>query len=87
MTKRKNNTMPSERRGRDLCGFILGSQPCDLEYRGKTGGQVGEKTEGAHVTSRQAGYKPALGKLTDSMSLPAPSLTSHLHIFYNLCPI
>lgn len=46
MTKTKNNMTSSERRGRDLCGFILGSQPCDLQYRGKPGRSDGREYRG-----------------------------------------
>jgi len=80
MTKRKNNMMPSERRGRDLCGFILGSQPCDLEYRGKPGGPDGREDRGNLSDIPSGCVQTSFGE-AESTSLPAPSLTSHIRIF------
>ena len=34
-----------------MCGFILGSQPCDLEYNGKTEGPDGRKDSLSEIPS------------------------------------
>lgn len=78
VTKKKNNMTLSDRRVERLVWFYF--RFSTLWFRIKCESWRPDEKGKPEWIQSGCGYKPALGKLTDSRLLPAPSLTSYLFV-------